>query len=314
MSEISINADKKNKRKKILFGFAALLVVAGASTTAYYKLFMDSKVFTDNAYTAVETALITPSVGGTVSGVSVVDTQSVKKGDVLVTIDQTDVKLQISLAEAELERAKAAVSAAESEIQRANTELKRRLALIDSGSVSADELTAAKNAANTAKANLEAANAVVTLSKTKIEQAKVDLDRTVVRSPVDGVVAKRQVQLGQKVQAGTPLLAVVPVGEMHVDANFKEVQLSNVRIGQPVKLHADIYGSVVTYTGVVEGFSGGSGSAFSAIPAQNATGNWIKIVQRLPVRIKLDPAQLKAHPLKVGLSMNAEVDTSGVAK
>ena len=137
----------------------------------------------------------------------------------------------------------------------------------------------------------------------------MDLERTVVVAPVDGIVAKRQVQLGQRVQAGMPLLTVVPVQEMHVDANFKEVQLENVRVGQPVKLHADIYGSSVTYQGTVEGFSGGSGAAFSAIPAQNATGNWIKVVQRLPVRIKLDPLELQKNPLKVGLSMSAEIDT-----
>ena len=137
----------------------------------------------------------------------------------------------------------------------------------------------------------------------------MDLERTIVVSPVDGIVAKRQVQLGQRVQAGMPLLTVVPVQDMHVDANFKEVQLENVRVGQPVKLHADIYGSSVTYQGTVEGFSGGSGAAFSAIPAQNATGNWIKVVQRLPERIKLDPVELQKNPLKVGLSMSAEIDT-----
>lgn len=130
-----------------------------------------------------------------------------------------------------------------------------------------------------------------------------------VRAPVDGIVAKRTVQLGQRVQAGMPLLAVVPVQQMHVDANFKEVQLEKVRVGQPVALHADIYGASVTYHGTVEGFSGGSGAAFSAIPAQNATGNWIKVVQRLPVRVKLDPQELARHPLKVGLSMTAKIDT-----
>ena len=139
----------------------------------------------------------------------------------------------------------------------------------------------------------EDTNPEVALARARRDQAAVDLERTIVVSPVDGIVAKRQVQLGQRVQAGMPLLTVVPVQDMHVDANFKEVQLENVRVGQPVKLHADIYGSSVTYQGTVEGFSGGSGAAFSAIPAQNATGNWIKVVQRLPVRIKLDPLELQ---------------------
>ena len=155
----------------------------------------------------------------------------------------------------------------------------------------------------------EETNPEVALARARRDQAAIDLERTVIRAPVDGIVAKRTVQLGQRVQAGMPLLAVVPIQEMHVDANFKEVQLENVRVGQPVTLHADIYGGSVTYHGVVEGFSGGSGAAFSAIPAQNATGNWIKVVQRLPVRVKLDPAELATHPLKVGLSMNAKIDT-----
>lgn len=210
-----------------------------------------------------------------------------------------------------------------------------------SGSVSGDELTHAQNAFAAAQANLEGARAAaaqakanrntaistreanavliagttedtnpeVAFARARRDQAAVDLERTIIRSPVDGIVAKRQVQLGQRVQAGMPLLSVVPVQDMHVDANFKEVQLKKVRIGQPVKLHADIYDSSVTYHGTIEGFSGGSGSAFSAIPAQNATGNWIKVVQRLPVRVKLDPAELQRNPLKVGLSMSVEVDT-----
>ena len=155
----------------------------------------------------------------------------------------------------------------------------------------------------------EETNPEVAFARARRDQAAVDLERTVIRAPVDGIVAKRQVQLGQRVQPGMPLLAVVPVQEMHVNANFKEVELRKVRVGQKVELYADLYGSSVRYQGVVEGFSAGSGAAFSAIPAQNATGNWIKVVQRLPVRIRLDPKELEAHPLKVGLSMHAEIDT-----
>lgn len=156
----------------------------------------------------------------------------------------------------------------------------------------------------------EDTNPEVALARAKRDQAAVDLGRTVIRAPVDGVVAKRQVQLGQRVKSGTALLSIVPVQDMHVDANFKEVQLENVRIGQPATVKADIYGGSASYRGVVEGFSGGSGAAFAAIPAQNATGNWIKVVQRLPVRIKLDAAELEKHPLKVGLSMVVTIDTS----
>jgi membrane fusion protein (multidrug efflux system) len=188
-------------------------------------------------------------------------------------------------------------------------------------------LTAVKAAAAQAGANLRSAvaakeanatlisnttvdsNPEVVLARTRLEQVKVDMERTVIRAPLDGVVAKRQVQLGQRVQVGVPLMTVVPVGEMYVDANFKEGQLTKVRVGQAVKVHSDLYGKDIAYKGVIEGFAGGSGSAFSAIPAQNATGNWIKVVQRLPVRIKLDTAELQANPLKVGLSMSVEIDT-----
>ncbi len=248
---------------------------------------------------------------------------------------------QIAAREADEKRAVAQLASAEADFDRAKIDLQRREALAKSGSVSGDELTKAQNAFAAAEANLAAARAAseqaranraaaigskaanaaliaettvetnpeVALAQARRDQAAIDLGRTVVRAPVDGVVAKRQVQVGQRVQAGTPLLAVVPVQDMHVDANFKEVQLENVRVGQPVTLEADIYGGSVTYHGTVEGFSGGSGAAFAAIPAQNATGNWIKVVQRLPVRIKLDPAELEANPLKVGLSMTARIDT-----
>ena len=141
-----------------------------------------------------------------------------------------------------------------------------------------------------------------------VDKAKVDLGRTVIRSPVDGVIARREVQLGQRVQPSTPLLSVVPVNEMYVNANFKEVQLKKVRPGQSVELVSDLYGHKIAFHGVVDGFNGGTGAAFALIPAQNATGNWIKVVQRLPVRIRLNPADLAAHPLRVGLSMDAKVD------
>jgi len=248
---------------------------------------------------------------------------------------------QIAAREADEKRAAAQLTSAESDFARAQIDLQRREALSASGSVSGDELTRAQNSFAAAKASLtvaqastaqakanrdaavgskgvnaalianttEETNPEVALARARRDQAAIDLERTVVRAPVDGVVAKRQVQLGQRVQAGSQLLAVVPVQEMHVDANFKEGQLENVRAGQPVTLQADLYGSAVTYHGTVEGFSGGSGAAFAAIPAQNATGNWIKVVQRVPVRIKLDPAELRTNPLKVGLSMTAKIDT-----
>jgi membrane fusion protein, multidrug efflux system len=154
-------------------------------------------------------------------------------------------------------------------------------------------------------------NPEVTAAQTKLDQAKVDLARAVIRAPVDGIIDQRRVAEGQRVQAGTPIMVVVPLQDMYVDANFKEVQLSRVRPGQPVLLTSDLYGSDVVYHGRVAGFAGGTGSAFAAIPAQNATGNWIKVVQRLPVRVQLDPKELNKHPLRVGLSMHAKIDLSG---
>jgi len=360
-----------NRRTTLLFSLAAVAVLAAIAGTLYWAFFGGRFVSTNNAYSAVEIAQVTPSVGGTISEVLVTDTQAVKKGEPLVRIDPTDAKLALAQAEADLSRAvrrvqgfqandggllaqvaarqadeqriAAQLTGAEADLVRAKVDLKRRKALALSGSVSGDELTHAENALATARANVEAlhaaasqatanrstalgsrrANAVliadttvetnpeVELARARRDQAAIDLKRTTVLAPVDGIVAKRQVQLGQRVQAGTPLLSVVPVQQMHVDANFKEVQLERVRIGQPVTLHADIYGKKVVYHGTVAGFSGGSGAAFSAIPAQNATGNWIKVVQRLPVRVNMDPAELTRNPLKVGLSMSAEIDTRG---
>jgi membrane fusion protein (multidrug efflux system) len=151
----------------------------------------------------------------------------------------------------------------------------------------------------------------VAAAKAKLDQARLDLDRTIIRAPIDGVVTNRQVQVGQRIGAGSPVMTIVPVGSVYVDANFKEGQLQKVRPGQPVELVSDLYGGDVVFHGRVTGFSGGTGSAFALIPAQNATGNWIKVVQRLPVRIQLDPRELSAHPLRVGLSMEAKVDVSG---
>ena len=256
-------------------------------------------------------------------------------------------KAQITAREADEKRAAAQQLAAQADMDRATIDLKRREALAKSGSVSGEELTQAQNAFAAAKAQLASAvaaqaqaranreaavgakqvnetliegtnaenNPEVLLALAKRDQAQVDVNRTTVVSPVDGVVAKRSVQIGQRVQAGAPLMAVVPVQQIYVDANFKEGQLGKVRVGQQVELQSDLYGSDVKYKGQVVGFSGGSGSAFAAIPAQNATGNWIKVVQRLPVRIQLDAAQLAQHPLRVGLSMNVTVDTrTGSAK
>ncbi|MGJ7570418.1 efflux RND transporter periplasmic adaptor subunit [Variovorax sp. RB2P76] len=224
---------------------------------------------------------------------------------------------------------------AQSDIAKAQDDLQRRRALSGNGAVSKEELNHAETQLDTAKSQLAAAQAGVVAAKealvsnqsltegtsvaqhpsvlaaaSKVREAYLATQRVAMPAPVDGYVAKRTVQLGQRVAAGTPMMSIVPLNQLWVDANFKEVQLRNIRIDQPVKLTADVYGKKVEYTGKVAGLGVGTGSAFALLPAQNATGNWIKVVQRVPVRIALDPEQLKANPLRIGLSMDAEIDIS----
>jgi membrane fusion protein (multidrug efflux system) len=287
---------------------ALTAAAAGGSAYVYWKQVGSRYVSTDNAYTAAEVAEVTAEIDGPVAAVNVVDSQAVKRGEILVVIDDTDAKLALRQAEADLARVQAQVVSATADVERSGIDLQRREALVASGSVSGDELTKVINEASNARASLNAARASVALAQARVDKAKVDLGRTVIRSPVDGVIARREVQLGQRVQPSTPLLDVVPVSEMYVNANFKEVQLKKVLPGQSVELVSDLYGHKVAFHGVVEGFNGGTGAAFALIPAQNATGNWIKVVQRLPVRIRLNPDELAARPLRVGLSMDAKVD------
>lgn len=363
-----------SSRKKGFLGLAAAIVIAAVGYGLWYYFVGSRYVSTDNAYSAAEVAEVTPSVTGIVQTVNVVDTQAVKQGDVLVQLDDTDARLALAQAEANLGQSRRRVSsymatdeglaaqvkareadetqaqarlvAAQSDFTKAQVDLKRREALAKSGAVSGEELTNARNAMAQAESNLNVAKAAaaqatanrlstigakkanaaltinatvetnpeVMLAKAKVEQAQVDLARTVIKAPVDGVIARRQVQVGQRVQNGERLMSVVPLHDVHVDANFKEVELRHVKIGQPVEVTADIYGDKVVYHGVVSGVSGGTGSAFSMIPAQNATGNWIKVVQRLPLRITLDKNELAKHPLQVGLSMIATIDTRKIKK
>jgi membrane fusion protein (multidrug efflux system) len=300
---------KNRKKRAMLFALLAVgIAVAGGGGWTYWKLVGSRYVSTDNAYTAAEVAIVTAEVDGLAAQVRAVDSQKVQRGDVLVVIDDTDAKLALRQAEADLSRAQAQIASAKANVERSGIDLQRREALVGSGSVSGDELTQVRNGATNARAALDAALAAEAQAQARLEKSKVDLARTVIRAPVDGIVARRQVQLGQRVQPSIPLLNVVPAQEMYVNANFKEVQLTDVKPGQTVELTSDLYGEHVVFHGVVDGFNGGTGAAFALIPAQNATGNWIKVVQRLPVRVRLDPAELEAHPLRVGLSMTAKVD------
>ena len=250
---------------------------------------------------------------------------------------------QVAARQAAVAEADAQIASAQGDLQRAQTDLTRRQALAASGAVSGDELTNAQNRMTTAKAALISAQAAraaaaanrgsaqgsrevntaqiagadvehnpdVLAAKARLDAAELALSRTVIPAPMSGVVTKKAIEVGQQVQPGAVLMQIVPTDSVYVDANFKEVQLARVRRGQPVILISDLYGDGVKFHGRVKGLSGGTGSAFSLIPAQNASGNWIKIVQRLPVRITLDPKDIAAHPLRVGLSMKATIDVSG---
>ena len=359
---------RKKKRLRILGALlAGKLLIGGAA----YAFIDRDHVSTDNAYVSADSAQVTPLVSAAVVAVPVVNTQVVRKGDILLQLDDSDARLALAKAEAEyfkarrgfaqtsansgslaaqvgardadIGQAQAQLSSAEANFGKARIDLSRRQELATSGAVSGEELTTAKNAYSTAQANLALARAAVAqasatrgaareslaanqaliagstadtspevaAAKAKLDQARLDLQRTVIRAPIDGVVTNRQVQVGQRISAGSPVMTIVPVGSVYVDANFKEGQLKKVRPGQSVELVSDLYGDDFVYHGKVAGFSGGTGSAFALIPAQNATGNWIKVVQRLPVRVQLDPSELASHPLRVGLSMEAKIDTSG---
>ena len=247
---------------------------------------------------------------------------------------------QVMASDDAINSAKAQLAKAQADYDKAVDNLKRRQQLVAMGAVSKEELATAQANVNTALATVQVAKAAISqaqsnrtaaqsslaannallqgsdendlpdvlVAKANVEKAQLDLERTVIRAPIDGVVAGRNVQVGQRVAMGSVVLKIVPIEQVYVDANFKESQLAHVRPGQSVTLTSDYYGKDVVFHGKVVGFSGGTGAAFALIPAQNATGNWIKVVQRLPVRVALDPQELKAHPLRVGLTMTAKVD------
>ena len=350
-------AQRGEARKKWLIRLALVVAAALLIYGIWYLLVGRNYVSTDNAYVNAEVAQVTPLVSAQVTSVDVNDTQSVKRGDVLVRLDDTNMRIAYAEAEAELARARrmfrqasatstalsaqldarrADISSAQADYDKARVDMQRRLALQPSGAVSGDELTSARKALANANAALAQARSnqgaaagelaanqalvsgstvetdpAVLSAKAKLQAAKLDIERTVIRAPIDGVVTRRQVQVGQRIAQGTAIMMIVPISRVYVDANFKERQLRRVKVGQPATLSSDLYGGGVEYHGHVVGFSGGTGSSFALIPAQNATGNWIKVVQRVPVRIALDPKELADHPLRVGLSMEAEIDVSG---
>jgi membrane fusion protein, multidrug efflux system len=333
-------ASSISRRWRWLGALAAVLLTAGAVYGTYWAQVLRHHQSTDDAYVGGNVVQITPQISGTVVAIGADDTQFVKAGQPLVRLDPADARVALDQAEAQLARTvrdvrnlyatssqlAAAMQMRQTELTAAQSDLARRQRLGATGAVSGEELQHAADAVKTAQAELLAAQQQLAANRARVDgttlkdhpqvrdaaaavrNAYLTLERTELAAPVAGFVARRNVQLGQRVSPGTPLMAVVPLDQVWVDANFKEPQLAHMRVGQRVRLSADLYGGRVVYHGTIAGFGAGTGAAFSLLPAQNATGNWIKIVQRVPVRIALDPQEITLHPLQIGLSMKADVE------
>lgn len=335
-------ANKKRKRKVALLVLTLLFVVTGIAWLAYWFLVLRHFQETDDAYVAGNQVQVMAQVSGSVNKIWFDNTDFVKKGDVLVSLDKTDAEQAFEKAQTALatsvrqthqlminsKQYQANIHLRQTALEQAEADLKRREPLGASNLIGREELQHARDAVATAKAQLDVAlqqynaNQAMILNTTlenqpavkqsaaELRDAWLALQRTDIRSPMDGYVSRRSVQVGAHIDTSSPLLAVVPANDLWIDANFKETQLADVRIGQLATVVSDLYGDEVVYHGKVVGLDMGTGSAFSLLPAQNATGNWIKVVQRLPVRIALDAQEIARHPLRIGLSTLVTVDTS----
>ncbi len=330
-----------SKRRSALLALTTVFIVAAAAAAGWWWFDGRWTTSTDDAYVQGNLVQLTPQIPGIVIRINADDTALVREGDPVVVLDDADTRTALDEAKAGLAQAvrrvrqlyantdalRASVELRRAEWRRAREDLQRRTGLPDARALAEEDLKHAQAQVETAVAALKVAEqqlaaSEATVSRTtvathpdvkqaaaKLRESYLAAQRASVLAPVTGYVAKRSVQLGQQVAPGAPLLAIVPLVDVWVDANFKESQLRDVRIGQPVTLSADLYGGAILYHGSVIGLAPGTGSAFALLPPQNATGNWIKIVQRLPVRIRLDPQELAAHPLRVGLSMSVSIDT-----
>ena len=334
--------NKSQQRKKGLSIFILLLLLIAIGSAAYWFFFIKGFEETEDAYVSGNQVMVSSQVAGNISKINVDNMDPVQAGDVLLELDDTNAKLSFEQAKSNLANAvrqisqlnytvkqlKSAVRANEITLAQAQGNLNRRVQLVKDGAIDKESFQHAKEAVELAKANLTTsqnqleANQALLLdgplseqpqiqsAVSNLKQAWLNLERTKIRSPIKGYVARRNAQVGQAVSVGGALMAVVTTDQMWLDANFKETQLTHMRIGQPVKIHFDLYGKDKTFDGKVVGIEMGTGSAFSLLPTQNATGNWIKVVQRVPVRIQLDPQQLAENPLRIGLSATVKVNVS----
>lgn len=338
------NKDKpenKAKRKMMLIIAVLVFVLLGVSYAIYWFDYAQFEQSTDDAYVAGNMVQLMPQMNSNVVALYADDTQLVNMGQPLVLLDGAQAKISLAKAEAQLgqtvrhvkqlydvvKELRSTIVQRQADLDNARSDLDRRKSLIGEHAVSAEEvqhaqttLAQAQAALNTAKYQLQAAESMVAnttltthpsvlTAEAVLKDAYLAVQRLMIRAPVSGFIAKRSVQIGQRVSSSTPLMVIVPLNQIWVDANFKENQLGSIRIGQPVTVTSDLYGSDVKFHGKVAGLDAGTGSVFSLLPAQNATGNWIKIVQRLSVRILLDPSEIAKYPLRLGLSLTATVDT-----
>lgn len=334
--------NKSQQRKKGLSIFILLLLLISVGSVAYWYFFIKGFEETEDAYVSGNQVMVSAQVAGNISKINVDNMDPVQAGDVLLELDDTNAKLSFEQAKSNLANAvrqvsqlnytvkqlKSAVRANEITLAQAQGNLNRRVQLVKDGAIDKESFQHAKEAVELAKANLTTsqnqlgANQALLLDRplseqpqiqsavSNLKQAWLNLERTKIRSPIKGYVARRNAQVGQAVSVGGALMAVVTTDQMWLDANFKETQLTHMRIGQPVEIHFDLYGKDKTFNGKVIGIEMGTGSAFSLLPTQNATGNWIKVVQRVPVRIQLDPQQLAENPLRIGLSATVKVNVT----
>jgi membrane fusion protein (multidrug efflux system) len=328
------------KRKTLLIGLALIVIVCALAAWAWHETYGRWSESTDDAYVNGNVVEITPLTTGTVISIAADDGDLVREGQELLRFDPSDAEVGLQSAEANLGKVvrqvrglysnvdgiKAQLAAQRAELQKAQDNYNRRRSLAAGGAISQEELSHAKDDLTSAQSALahiqqQLATSVALVDDTEVashpdvkaaaaqlRQAYLANARTTLRAPVTGYVAKRTVQLGQRVQPGTATMAVIPLDQLWIDANFKETQLGKMRIGQPVEISADLYGSDVKYSGTIDSLGAGTGSAFALLPAQNATGNWIKIVQRVPVRVHINAEQLARHPLRIGLSTTVDVD------
>jgi len=335
-----------DRRRRWLLALGAAIALLGLIWLAWWLRYSRFYESTDDAYVAGDRVNVMSQVSGTVVSIGADETDLVEGGQELVRLDATDARIALQDAEQQLARTvrqthtvfanrdqlRAVVAERRADLGRTQSDFDRRRNLAASGAVSGEELghaqdalQAARDALLASEKNLAAGSALVghtgvadnpdvRAAATQVERAWLALVRTSVRAPVTGYLARRSVQLGERISPGAPLMAIVPIGRLWLEANFREVQLRHMRIGQPATVVSDLYGGRVTYHGHVAGLGLGTGSAFALLPAQNATGNWIKVVQRVPVRIELEPRELSAHPLRIGLSTVVTVEvreTSG---